>query len=223
MDLSAFVPNSFQLRHISRQCLIVYVGALTDGCMLEQAAKHSQKKEMSRANKATVAHRVKHPIPLSVCHQPPAFEFLSRLISPCCGQFATAWANAGFHGHQVQIFPPQSRVWSLQRKPDPSTWHFIPVSSFRECSFVLADSLQNTGRYETRDLPPLAIYTLWPMRNVHHNPFTLHELGLICSDQYSNDVTLIQWTCRFKPEMSMFSLSALKHVNTGATYHHCIF
>lgn len=66
---------------------------------------------------------------------------------------ATVWVNACFHGHQVQIFPPQSRIWLQQKKPDLSTWHFVPVFSFREHSLVLTDSLLNTGAHETRDPP----------------------------------------------------------------------
>lgn len=74
-----------------------------------------------------------------------------------CQSVSSAGRSLGEHGFP---WPPGAALTTTkphlaaEKKPDPSTWHFVRGSSFRECSLVLPDSLLHTGRHETGDLPP---------------------------------------------------------------------
>lgn len=71
---------------------------------------------------------------------------------------AAPMVNAGFHGHQVQTFPPHNRIWLLQRKPDLSPWHFVTVSSLGSVylSTLTAYRTQGGMKLET-PTPPIYI------------------------------------------------------------------
>lgn len=66
--------------------------------------------------------------------------------------------NAGFHGHQVQTFPPHNRIRLLQRKQDLSLWHFVTISNLGSVylSTLMAYRTQGAMKLET-PTPPIYI------------------------------------------------------------------
>lgn len=80
--------------------------------------------------------------------------------------------RSGFHGVQVQIFPPHNLIWL------PAKGNRIRLAGTREAGWLV---LTDTGRHETREPPSTHLHPPLPRNLYCHKSFILQDLELMDS------------------------------------------
>lgn len=123
---------------------------------------------------------------------------------------------------RCRFFPPQSRIWSLQKGNRiclPGTLSLSPALGSVHLSSLTACRTQGGMKLET---PPSTHLHSLVLRNLYHELFTLYELELIQSDQDYKTASFLQLWCnplQIQTWNKLILLIRHEHCNTSSSYH----